>query len=496
MKLFTPKTLRTLLVSSAVAISVAACSSDDGVALDANALGKSVSGDAQTLPTTTAATTATATGNIVTTAVEAGSFTTLVAALETTGLDSVLADETRQFTVFAPTDEAFEKLGQDTINTLLNDTNTLSDILLYHVLPDAAVNAASAIGLAGSMVTTANGDDIALTLNDGALFINMSEVIVTDIETTNGIIHVIDTVLTPPADEPTDTPLATITDTAVAAGSFNTLVTALQATGLDATLASNDDTFTVFAPTDDAFAALGSDTINALLNDTETLSDILLYHVIGGQAVDAMTALTLAGNSVTMANGDTVELSLRDGALFINDAQVVTTDILASNGIIHVIDTVLLPPAEDVPADVPPLADEPATETVYAIARDAGFDTLIAAVDAAGLKGALDHPGDIYTVFAPTDEAFAALGSDTIAALLDDPDTLRDILLFHVLPGTVVDAATAVELIGLDITAGNGGTLVLTSRDDGLYINDSRITVTDIRAVNGVIHVIDAVLIP
>ncbi len=485
--------IRNLAISSALALTVAACSSDDGVVLDANtaatsaAIGKSVPGqnDAESA----------ATGNIVTTAVEAGSFTTLVAALEATGLDAVLADESRQFTVFAPTDDAFAKLGQDTINALLGDTDTLSDILLYHVVPDAAVTAETAISLAGSMVKTANGDDVALTLNDGALFINMSEVVITDVQATNGIIHVIDTVLLPPADIPADAPLANITDTAVAAGSFNTLVAALQATGLDSTLASENDTFTVFAPTDDAFAALGQDTINALLSDTDTLSDILLYHVIGGQAVDAMTALTLAGQSVSMANGDSVELSVRDGALFINESEVVTTDIMASNGIIHVIDTVLLPPA-DQPADVPAQADEPATETVYAIAKNAGFNTLIAAVDAAGLKGALDHPGDIYTVFAPTDDAFDALGQDTINALLADPHTLRDILLFHVLPGTVVDAATAVELVGLDITAGNGGTLVISSRDDGLYINDSKITVTDITAVNGVIHVIDTVLIP
>ena len=117
--------------------------------------------------------------------------------------------------------------------------------------------------------------------------------------------------------------LPNIVDTAVAAGSFTTLVAALQATGLDAVLADESATFTVFAPTDDAFATLGADTITALLGDTDTLSDILLYHVISGAAVDSTTAISLAGSNVETANGDEISLTVTDGSLFINDAQVI-----------------------------------------------------------------------------------------------------------------------------------------------------------------------------
>lgn len=434
--------------------------------------------------------------NIVNTAVAAGTFNTLAAALQATGLDSVLADDSRNFTVFAPTDDAFAELGQDTINALLNDTETLSDILLYHVVPDTVVNAATALSLDGQSVTAANGDDFALNVDNGDLFVNMSKVTATDIGASNGIIHVIDKVLLPPADMPTEEqPASNIVDTAVAAGSFSTLVAALQATGLDATLAG-EGPFTVFAPTDEAFKKLGQDTINNLLADPDTLSNILLYHVIAGQAVNAATAISLDGSSVAMANNDSVQVTLSDGNLFINDSQVTSTDIMTSNGIIHVIDTVLLPPAMQQPEE-PVQPEVPAASgTILDVAESAGFTTLVAAVKAAGLDGALDHPGDLYTVFAPTDDAFAALGSDTINALLADPDTLRDILLFHVIPGTVVDAATAVGLVGVDIHAGNGGLLQLEQRDDGLYINGAKITVTDVQAVNGIIHVIDAVLIP
>jgi len=330
---------------------------------------------AQAVGTSTEASTATA--NIVDTAVAAETFTTLVAALQATGLDAVLADDSKTYTVFAPTDTAFEKLGQDTINALLGDTDTLSDILLYHVFPDAAVDSTTAIGLAGSMIEMANGDEVAVVLSEGKLFINQSEVIVTDIEASNGVIHVIDTVLLPPEDMPVDaeSPSMNIVETAVAAGSFNTLAQALVATGLVDTLSNPDDQFTVFAPTDDAFAKLPEGTLESLLANPEALTDILLYHVIGGSSVDSTTAISLAGQSVAVANGDTVAISLVDGQLLINDSVVTAADVNASNGVIHVIDTVLLPPADE-PTSQDPV--ETPAGTILEIAQNtADLSTLV-----------------------------------------------------------------------------------------------------------------------
>jgi len=429
--------------------------------------------------------------NIVDTAVGAGSFNTLAAALEATDLIGVLADESATFTVFAPTDEAFAALGQDTIDALLADPDTLRDILLYHVVPNAAVDANTAISLAGSTVTMANGDDTAVTLDGGQLRINQANVVATDVFASNGIIHVLDAVLLPPADEPADAPLANIVDTAVAAGSFNTLVAALQATGLDSVLADESATFTVFAPTDDAFALLGEDTINALLGDTDTLSGILTYHVIGGAAVDSTTALSLAGTSVPTVNGAEVFISVDGDRLLVNMSEVIVADVRASNGIIHVIDAVLLPPVTEDPVTSEPLPN------LLDAARNAGnLNTFVAALEATGLDVAIGHGNDMYTVFAPTDEAFAALGQDTINALLNDTDTLRDILLYHVIAGTAVDAQTAIAKVGIEIEAANGDRFVLNLRGDALYINDSQIIGTDLFASNGIIHTIDAVLIP
>ncbi len=419
--------------------------------------------------------------NIAQTAIDAGDFETLVAALQATGLDATLADESSTFTVFAPTDDAFALLGEDTINALLADTDMLSDILLYHVIAGQAVDSGAATDLAGTTVEMANGDSVAITVREGNLFINDSQVITADIEASNGIIHVIDAVLIPPADEE---PLGNIVEVAVANGSFTTLVAAVQATGLDTVLADETATFTVFAPTDDAFAVLGEDTINALLADTDTLSDILLYHVIAGSAVDSVTALSLAGTEVEMANGDMASLSVVDDALFINDAQVIITDVPASNGIIHVIDAVILPPS-----------DEPGN--IAEVATEAGsFTTLLAALAATGLDAVVADETAVFTVFAPTDDAFALLGDETIQALLDDTDTLSDILLYHVLTDTAVDSATAISLAGSMVEMANGDSVTITLEDGNLFINESQVIIADVQASNGVIHVIDMVLTP
>ncbi len=420
-------------------------------------------------------------GTIVEVAQEAGDFETLLAALDATELDDVLADEEATFTVFAPTDEAFDALGQDTIDALLADPETLADILLYHVIAEQAVDAETALSLAGTTVEMANGDIVALTVRDGELFINGSQVVATDIEASNGVIHVIDAVLIPPADaEPT----GNIVEVAVANGSFTTLVAAVQAVGLDTVLADPEATFTVFAPTDEAFAALGQETINALLADIDTLSDILLYHVVIGAAVDSITATSLFGEMVEMANGDSVIIDIRDGALFINDSQVIIADVPATNGVIHVIDAVLIPPS-----------DEPGSIVDVAVANGS-FTTLVAALEATGLDATLADTTATFTVFAPTDDAFALLGEGTINDLLADTDTLSNILLYHVIADQEVPAEVALTLGGSDVEMANGDTVTITVTDGNLFINDSQVIIADVAAANGIIHAIDAVLMP
>ena len=130
-----------------------------------------------------------------------------------------------------------------------------------------------------------------------------------------------------------------IVDTAVAAGDFNTLVTAVKAAGLVATL-KGEGPFTVFAPTDAAFAKVSTDALNALLADKAALANVLTYHVVAGKV---MAADVVKLTSAETVQGQAVSIEVKDGKVYVDGAQVVTTDIKASNGVIHVIDAVILP---------------------------------------------------------------------------------------------------------------------------------------------------------
>lgn len=410
---------------------------------------------------------------IVDIAVADGRFKTLVAAVEATGLVDTLKSD-GPFTVFAPTDDAFAALGDEAIAGLLADPETLSQILLYHVVPGRVM--AADVGALES-ATTAQGEDIAITVDGDKVMVNGANVIITDIEADNGVIHVIDAVILPPSMSAEAAP--TIVDIAVADGNFTNLVAALEATGLVETL-QGEGPFTVFAPTDEAFAALGEETIAALLADPDTLSQILLYHVVAG-AVTAADVVNL--DSATTVQGEDVTISVDNGSIMINDAMVILPDIEAANGIIHVIDTVILPPSIAA-ASLPDIVDT---------AAEAGqFTTLLVAAEAAGLVDTLKGEGP-FTVFAPTDDAFAALGDETIAALLADPETLANILLYHVVPGEVL-AADVAELASAETAA--GFPVVIKATDDGVMVNNANVVASDIMASNGVIHVIDAVILP
>ncbi|MCK6582782.1 MAG: fasciclin domain-containing protein [Anaerolineales bacterium] len=296
-----------------------------------------------------------------------------------------------------------------------------------------------------------------------------------------------------PAPEPTAMPestatpepeLADIVDTAVADGRFTTLVAAVEAAGLVETL-KGEGPFTVFAPTDDAFAALPEGTIESLLlpENKQQLTDILLYHVVSGKVMAAdVTGLESAATVL----GKDIAIKVDMGNVYINEAKVIITDIETSNGVIHVIDAVLLPPSDE--------AAESNTIVDVAVA-DGRFTTLVAAVQAAGLVETLSGEGP-FTVFAPTDEAFAALPAGTVESLLlpENKQQLTDILTYHVVSGKVmaadvVNLTSAPTVLGKDIT--------ITVKDGKVFLNDTvQVIITDVEASNGVIHVIDAVLLP
>lgn len=285
-----------------------------------------------------------------------------------------------------------------------------------------------------------------------------------------------------------------IMDIAAADDRFDTLEAAVKAAGLADTLASADNTFTVFAPTDDAFAALPAGTVESLLADPSgALTDVLLYHVVAGSKD---SGAVLGSSSLSTVQGTSLAVSLRDGKPYVNDSQIIITDIIAKNGVIHVIDAVLVPNSSPAPADNSAMdTDNSGLPTIAEIAiADGRFDTLVAALTAADLAGTFLAPGD-YTVFAPTDDAFAALPAGTIEALLADPaGDLTTILLYHV----VGDSLSRDQLATDDTIYTLSGSALTVNRDGSniIDISGAKLLITDIQASNGVIHVIDSVLLP
>ena len=370
------------------------------------------------------------------------------------------------FTVFAPTDQAFADAG---IDLAALDTPegkaTLSDILLYHVVgadvPSANVSECMT-------ATAANGQTLAFTVGDGVM-VNDATVTLADVATSNGVIHVIDKVLSP-TNAPNNIPR-----TAQCTGDHNSLVAAVVQAELLETL-QGPGPFTVFAPTDQAFADAGIDL--AAFNTPEgkiALSNILLYHVVAGNVPstalsDCMSAETVNGQSLSFTVGDSVK---------VNGASVTLPNVNTSNGIIHVIDKVLMP--TDTPNDIPRTAE-----------CAGNHNSLVASVVQAELLDTLQGDGP-FTVFAPTDQAFADAGIDLAA--LDTPEgkaTLSDILLYHVLDSEVPAANVSDCMMA---TAVNGHPLSFTVGTT-VMVNGATVTATDVPTSNGIIHVIDKVLMP
>ena len=267
-----------------------------------------------------------------------------------------------------------------------------------------------------------------------------------------------------------------IVETAVNAGSFETLVAAVQAADLVDAL-QGDGPFTVFAPTDEAFAQIPAATLKSLLKpeNKSTLTSILTYHVVPGRV---MAADVVNLSNATTLNGQRIDITV-DGDVMIDGAKVVMTDIQCTNGVIHVIDTVIMP----------------STSSIADVASEAGtFNTLLAAAQAAGLADALTEGGP-FTVFAPTDDAFAKLPAGTIDALLqpENKHKLAAILKYHVVSGRVY----ARDAVGAERATTLQGSPVMIGIENGrLQVNSANIIATDIEATNGVVHVIDEVILP
>jgi len=281
----------------------------------------------------------------------------------------------------------------------------------------------------------------------------------------------------PPAPSPTS---KNIVQLAQGNPDLSTLVTALTAGGLTGTL-SGTGPFTVFAPTNEAFAKIETKALNALLANKAELDKILEYHVLAAnlhmkELMSVKIAKTLEGENVNVSDAG--------GVIKVDNAKVLKADIGASNGIVHVIDTVLMPPSM---SPLPLKAD-----IVKVAERNADLSTLVAALTAGKLVATLEGKGP-FTVFAPTNEAFAKIPKATLTQLLGNQKLLDQLLEYHVISGdfSMRDLMSAKLVNTLEKEA-----VAVRSVGGKIMVNNADVVTADVGATNGVVHVIDKVLVP
>ncbi|APS40180.1 MULTISPECIES: fasciclin domain-containing protein [Salegentibacter] len=420
-------------------------------------------------------------------------YSSLQAALEVTGLDATL-DGSANYTVFAPNNAAFNSFLSANGFSSLDEvpTDVLTEILLNHVQEGEITSGALSTGYIESMATgMASDSPLSLYINteDGVMINGVSTVTTADVEVDNGVIHAVNAVIG----------LPDVTTFATADPNFDILVQALTAdesfTFVETLMMTDAPApFTVFAPTNAAFANVLAELELAGLGDipADLLSSILTYHVVAGSNVragdlsDGMMVETLETGSFTINLGDNVTITDENG----RTATIIATNIQANNGVIHALDTVLLPENDAIEIETNTIADF--------VAGNENYSSLLAALEKTGLTSTFTGT-DEYTVFAPDNAAFTAFLNDNGFNSLDEvPEALlTQVLLNHVQPGTIMAADLSTGYIpGLAVWGASEEPLSMyINTDDGVTINGvSSVTTADVEADNGVIHAVDAVI--
>ncbi|MFT5891671.1 MAG: transforming growth factor-beta-induced protein [Dokdonia sp.] len=414
-------------------------------------------------------------------------FSSLLGALQQTGLDATLSGS-GNFTVFAPTNTAFDAfLGGTALEDIDNDA--LTQILLNHVLNVELMSTDLTTGYQKNLATEASTNasiDMYIDTTTGVVINGQSTVTTADVDADNGIIHIVDTVI----DLPTIVTFATTNP------ALSSLVAALTDEGNTTfvdLLSDTDGDFTVFAPTNDAFTTFLD---GAMLSDVnnDVLTQVLSNHVIPGTVAISTALSNSYVSTAAVFNGDadasiSMYINTDSGVTLNGVSNVAQADIVAVNGVVHVVDTVIGLP------DV----------TTFAIA-DPTFSSLVAALTADasfGYVAALQTPNGTdpapFTVFAPTNDAFAALLTDLGLTALDEVPVgvLAATLELHVVPAANVRAEDLAGIDGTAVTTLGGGDITIDATTPAIIDPDggsNEIIVTNVQAVNGVIHAINRVI--
>lgn len=441
---------RAVALLSLFALAAAACSDDKNDAITTTSAASGVA------TTTTEVETPLPMGDIVATALTNQVFTQLAGMALNAGLVETLRGG--PFTVFAPTDTAFGKLPLDVLHAVEDDPDLLKTALLHHVVPGTITPEQMTAG----ELTTAAGTVLTVTEADGTFYID-GNAMGAGVEATNGYVYVMGDVLVPA--------LGDIIDVATTLPGFETLAALATQAELIDTL-KGDGPFTVFAPYDTAFAALPPAIVETVTSDNALLTTVLTYHVLAGK----YNLDQLPEGPIETVAGVELTVTKADGVTYIDGNAVTVQNVQATNGVIHVMSNVLVPPLGDI---------------VDVATTLPGFETLAGLVTQANLIDTLKGEGP-FTVFAPTDDAFAALDAATLAAVQADPDLLATVLTYHVVAGKL----TTDMLVPGSLMTVAGVELEVTKVDGVTYVDGIPIVVQNVQATNGVVHVLSAVLVP
>jgi transforming growth factor-beta-induced protein len=396
-------------------------------------------------------------------------FSTLVTAVKAAGLVDALSNA-EAVTIFAPTNDAFAKIPAAQLNALLADKAALTRVLTYHVAPQKL----TARNLKNGPLKTLEGGnvDISIARYHRDFFrvrVNDSNVVRANIIAKNGVIHGIDRVL-----DPGFVPKQSILEIAGSNPNFSTLASLVKDAKLDRLLGNEFSNLTVFAPTNAAFSKLSPALLAELAKDKHLLRLVLANHIVWGElkAADLKTGRlrTLAGTHLNVV--------VSNGAVTVDGIPVAIADVDASNGVIHAIGDVLIPSTLKSLVDVAKGRSE--------------LSTFVTALGAANLTSVFSDPdGDSFTIFAPDNDAFAAIPPATLNALLADPVALGNVLKLHVVKGRFSSFAL---FNGLKLRTLSGETLTVRRDNSGVSINGTKVNEANLKAGNGVIHIMDGVL--
>src|SRR6056297_1452438 len=423
------------------------------------------------------------TNDIVALATSSSDLSTLVTAISTADLTSVLQGD-GPFTVFAPTNDAFDNLEDGVLETLLDNPDLLAEVLQYHVVSGKVMSTDLSNG---DVATLLSGKSINVSIMDGVVTLNNNAMVTNvDNEASNGVVHIIDEVLLP---EGFELPKDNIVSIASETPSLSILVDALTMFPDLVDALSSDGNYTVFAPTNDAFTALLGVIGQSSLDDVpeNVIERLLKYHVISsaalmsGDLTDGQMAATL------LSDDDEITVGINGSDVTINGANVTTANVEASNGIIHIVDAVLVPSLE---LSIVNTIVEPAY-------FNKDFSILTEAVVTADLLSTLIDSEANYTLFAPNNDAFEAAGITSLEGLT--ANDLVPVLTYHVLGSEVFGdglPATGSAIPSL------GGDLYLSINGNGVFLNGlTRVTTATLSGEpldydNGVVHLIDRTLVP